>query len=196
MIGQFILKTDGQKYDNTDKVTSVNGIDGDVELDADDIETFVGSGVTVLDALNNKADVTELGDYLPLAGGTLTGQLTVNGNSIVVFGGNDGSFANMTNRYFLIKGSTGNWDRAFTFTDNSGSVSYGGFGGLGSATTLNSWYIGKAFNDNTFSIDYASGQLTLTEQLNANGGVVAPSVTNNGIKSTRYNIQKNKWAEF
>ena len=56
--------TGWSKIDNTDKVTSVNGVSGDVELDADDIETFVGSGITVLDALNDKADSTELDNYL------------------------------------------------------------------------------------------------------------------------------------
>ena len=227
------------KVDNTDKVTSVNGVTGDVELDGADIETTAGSGVTILDNFDN---------YYPLTGGVLNGALTSNrGNgysssfsdngifsskdgrtsfSLSTLGGYFSWFVNgetsnpkmelasngqltlteqlnanggirkrntgntgfdLTDTEISLNGSSvGGWARVHSFKDYNTGNSYGGFGGHGNAGVLNSWFIGKAYNDNTFKINYATGQLTLTEQLNANNGIVTPSVTNNGIKSTRY----------
>ena len=193
------------KVDNTDKVTSVNGIVGDVELDADDIETFAGSGVTVLDALNDKADSSELGDYLPLTGGTLSGALTLSSN-VTNFNSQDnilralqvgGRFlwrVNGESNSVMTLGTNGQLTLTEQLNANGGIQTTNlSVGSIGFRSVLRGNELDFDRNSTNYfiassvggffswrvngSIDIpmtlgTSGQLTLTEQLNANGGVV------------------------
>jgi len=65
-------------------VTSVNGELGDVVIDGTEIELIEGGGVSVTQAFvdldTNKANATDLANYLPLTGGTLTGDLNIDTN--------------------------------------------------------------------------------------------------------------------
>ena len=56
--------------------------------------------------------------------------------------------------------------------------------------TVGGYYAWRVNGDTTNVMTLgANGLLSLTKQLNANGGVVTPSVTNNSIKSTRYRLE-------
>jgi len=139
-------------------VDSVNGLTGVVILDADDIETTVGSGVTVLDALNDKADATDLEDYLPLTGGTLTGLLNANGGLRVKTDVDDKEITISSNGITYNKNSS--LQNVWKFvTDN-----------------CNIWWSVDNYSTKPMKLG-TNGQLTLTEQLNANGGVVIGSST-------------------
>jgi hypothetical protein len=177
--------TGWSKIDNTDKVTSVNGVAGDVILDADDIETFVGSGITVLDALNNKADVTDLEDYLLKTKEAVGLQVidTRVGNEPPSF-----YFGKVTKAEFKRTSIIALPDTSATYcsleTIGQWSESSGGYPTQIAKTTNGSMYQRVGTSDTTWSTwkklsneddlgDYLplTGG-TLSGQLNANGGII------------------------
>jgi hypothetical protein len=113
-------------------------------LSSADLPTYTGTinssqvttalGFTPYNSTNPNGYITSsaLSSYLPLSGGTLTGNRTIQ------FSTSDGAI--------FIRGDAGGWATGMYFV-GSDNQTKGGFGGLGGGTTLSNLWAGPAYNN-------------------------------------------------
>lgn len=123
-------------------------------------------GAAAASHTHTESQITDLGDYLPLAGGTLTGDLIVDGSVDHII---DPSFG------FVLRGNpgVGGWARGLVVT-NAANTRIGGAGFLGTDETIGTYHIGFGGSwwatDSVFEVN-SLGNLTLKgSQILLSGG--------------------------
>lgn len=157
-----IVVSDNFKYNPSTNVLTVGSISGSAAKWTTGRTITIGSTGKTLDGSSDVSwSLSEIGaapavsgGYLPLSGGTITGDIEYvgPGNRKIIF--NNGGF-----KYNAA--STTAWAGGLTYYNNAGTTNYGGFGAYGTTNSLSYFYMGGTYDAPYLKLTYSSGNIEM-----------------------------------